>query len=88
MPLGRLPDHLNHEWAGSGPFGPRRVGVHRKRGGMTDIHVTERSEQTTAVLRERVPMGEMPAFFQRAFHATMAALQAQGVHQQDLQPNE
>jgi effector-binding domain-containing protein len=47
---------------------------------MTEILVTERSEQTTAVLRERVPMGEMPAFFERAFHATMAAMQAQGVH--------
>ncbi len=47
---------------------------------MTEIHLTERPEQTTAVLRERVPMGELPDFFQRAFHATMAAMQAQGVH--------
>lgn len=46
---------------------------------MTDIHITERDEQPTAGIRESVPMAEMTDFFSRAFHDTMAAMQAQGV---------
>lgn len=34
---------------------------------------------TVAALRETVPMAELPSFFDRAFHATMAAAQGQGV---------
>lgn len=34
---------------------------------------------TVAALRETVPMSEMPSFFERAFHATMAAAQEQGI---------
>lgn len=34
---------------------------------------------TVAALRETVPMAEMPGFFERAFHATMAAAQEQGI---------
>lgn len=53
------------------------------RGGMTNIEpiqVTEHAEQPTAVLHERVPLGDLPQFFGRAYHATMAAMQAQGLH--------
>lgn len=34
---------------------------------------------TVAALRETVPMPELPGFFERAFHATMAAAQGQGI---------
>jgi effector-binding domain-containing protein len=47
---------------------------------MTDIQITERAEQQTAGVRERVPMAELTEFFGRAFGQTMAALEAQGVH--------
>ncbi|MBF4992694.1 GyrI-like domain-containing protein [Arthrobacter gandavensis] len=46
---------------------------------MTDIELTERSEQATAGVREQVPMGEMAEFFARAFQQTIAALREQGV---------
>lgn len=46
---------------------------------MAEITVTERTEQPTACLREVVPMNAMPQFFERTFHAVMAALQQQGV---------
>jgi len=45
----------------------------------TDPHVVALEPTTVLALRETVPMGELPAFFDRAFHATMAAAQAQGV---------
>ena len=45
---------------------------------MTEIRIREHAEQPTAVLREQVPMSELPEFFQRAFGAVMAAVQAQG----------
>lgn len=47
---------------------------------MTEIQIIERDEQPTAAVRERVPISELPAFFARAYHRTMTALQAQGVH--------
>jgi effector-binding domain-containing protein len=47
---------------------------------MTEIKIIEREEQPTAAVRERVPISELPQFFQRSYHATMAALQAQGLH--------
>lgn len=34
---------------------------------------------TTAVLRERVPMTDLTAFFDRAFHASSSALERQGI---------
>jgi effector-binding domain-containing protein len=46
---------------------------------MADIHVIQHDEQLTAGIREQVPMGELTAFFARAFHDTMAYLQSQGV---------
>jgi effector-binding domain-containing protein len=47
---------------------------------MTEIQLTEHVEQPTAVVRERVALGDLPQFFGRAYHATMAAIQAQGLH--------
>ena len=47
---------------------------------MNEITLFERQEQATAVIRERVPMNELPQFFARAYQATMAAAQAQGRH--------
>lgn len=46
---------------------------------MTEIQIVDAPLQHTAVLRERVPMAEMTAFFARAFHETMAAMRAQRV---------
>ncbi len=46
---------------------------------MTEIRLTDRSEEHTAVLREQVPMAQLPEFFHRAFAAAMAQVQAQGV---------
>ncbi|WP_431245555.1 GyrI-like domain-containing protein [Leifsonia xyli] len=45
---------------------------------MTDIAITEHTEQPTAVLRARIPLNELQGFFSRAFPAAAAALQAQG----------
>ena len=42
--------------------------------------MTEHEEQVTAVVRERVPMSELPQFFGRALHQAMAAVRAQGRH--------
>lgn len=47
---------------------------------MTDVRLTEREEQPTAVVRGTIPTGELPEFFARAFRETMAAIQAQGLH--------
>lgn len=47
---------------------------------MTDIAVVQHSEQPTAVLHERVPLADLPAFFARAFQETAAELQVQGRH--------
>ena len=47
---------------------------------MTEIHLIERDEQATAAVRERVPVSELPQFFDRVYHETMAALTAQGLH--------
>lgn len=47
---------------------------------MTEIKLTEHDEQATAVIHERVPLTELPQFFGRAYHSTMAALEAQGLH--------
>lgn len=46
---------------------------------MTNIHITEHVEQSTAAVREMVPIAELADFFSRAFQDTMAALQEQGV---------
>jgi effector-binding domain-containing protein len=47
---------------------------------MTEIKIIQRDEQPTAAVRERVPVSELPQFFDRVYHQTMAALQAQGLH--------
>ena len=47
---------------------------------MSDIRITQRTEQSTAGVRAQVPMAELTDFFGRAFGETMAALQAQGLH--------
>lgn len=41
---------------------------------MTEIQLTDHTEQPTAVIHERVPISEMPQFFGRAYHDSMAAL--------------
>lgn len=46
---------------------------------MTEIRVTERAEEQTAVVREQMAMAALPEFFHRAFNAAMAQAQAQGV---------
>lgn len=35
---------------------------------MAEIKITEREEQPTAAVRGRVPISELPQFFQRAYH--------------------
>lgn len=45
----------------------------------TGVRLVQRPEQPTAVVREKVPMNELPEFFGRAFGAVMAAVQNQGV---------
>lgn len=45
---------------------------------MTEIRLRDHTEQHTAVLREQIPMSGLPEFFQRAFGAVMAAVEAQG----------
>lgn len=47
---------------------------------MSEIAVTEHTEQPTAVVRERVRLDQLPGFFSRAFREAAAALQAQGRH--------
>jgi effector-binding domain-containing protein len=47
---------------------------------MSDIRITEHNEQATAGVRQTVPMTELTEFFGRAFGATMAALEASGIH--------
>jgi len=44
---------------------------------MTEMRVVELAEQRTAALREQVPMDALPEFFDRAFGAVMAVMQAQ-----------
>ena len=44
------------------------------------IRLTEQPMQATAVVHERVPLQELPAFFERAFHAAFQAVEAQGLH--------
>lgn len=46
---------------------------------MVDIEIVERAEQQTACVRESVPMDAVSAFFARAFHDTLATMQAQGI---------
>lgn len=46
---------------------------------MTEISVTERVEQPTAGVRQKVRMSELTEFFGRAFEQTMAAMTAQDV---------
>lgn len=45
---------------------------------MTEIKIITTQEQPTAVVRERVPLDQLSAFFQRAFTATMQALVERG----------
>ncbi|MFF1384422.1 GyrI-like domain-containing protein [Arthrobacter sp. NPDC058288] len=45
----------------------------------TGIRLVQRPEQATAVVREKVPMNELPEFFGRAFGAVMAAARDQDV---------
>ena len=47
---------------------------------MTEIRMTDHAVQQTAVVREQLPMNQLPEFFHRAFTAAMAQAQAQGVH--------
>jgi AraC family transcriptional regulator len=45
-----------------------------------DIRVVELREQRTAVVHERVAMNALPPFFDRAFGAVSAAMEAQRLH--------
>jgi effector-binding domain-containing protein len=45
---------------------------------MSDFTVSERAARPTAVVRGKIPMSELPAFFGRAFMAVDAALRARG----------
>lgn len=45
---------------------------------MDDYEVIDLAPQPTAVLRGRLPVTELPGFFERAFHATWEAIEAQG----------
>lgn len=45
----------------------------------TGIRLVQRTEQPTAVVREKVPMNGLPEFFGRAYGAVMAAAEQQGV---------
>lgn len=47
---------------------------------MAEIRMTEHQAQVTAVVRERVPVADLPQFFGRALHQAMSAVQAQGRH--------
>lgn len=47
---------------------------------MSEIEIREHGEQATAVVRQRVPLSELPQFFSRAYHEAMTAIQAQGRH--------
>lgn len=47
---------------------------------MTEIAIVEHIEQPTAVVRDRVRLDQLAAFFSRAFEEAAAALQAQGRH--------
>ena len=47
---------------------------------MATISISERTEQPCAVVRERVRIDQLPAFFSRAFADAMTALTAQGRH--------
>lgn len=46
---------------------------------MADIRIVDHPLEQTAVMREQVPMARLTEFFPRAFGATMAAAQAQGL---------
>ena len=46
---------------------------------MVAFEIVERDAQAAAVVRGRVPLGELPDFFGRAYGAVMEALSAQGV---------
>lgn len=58
----------------------RTVHIGAERGGMTEIRMTEHQAQMTAVVRERVPVRDLPQFFGRALSKAMSAVQAQGRH--------
>lgn len=45
---------------------------------MSEITITDLSEQPMACIREHVRVDAMPQFFDRVFHAVMAAVQRQG----------
>jgi len=47
---------------------------------MTEIRMTEHQAQLTAVVRERVPVKDLPQFFARALHQALEAMQSQGHH--------
>lgn len=44
-----------------------------------EITATQRQEQPTAMVREKVPMAELSDFFGRAFSSVMAAVQERGL---------
>jgi effector-binding domain-containing protein len=46
---------------------------------MTTFAVQKLEPQTAAVVRAEVPLRELPAFFQRAFHRAMRAVEKQGL---------
>lgn len=46
---------------------------------MTSFDLVNRPQQLTAVIHERVPMKELPQFFERAFGGVMGAIEHQGV---------
>lgn len=44
-----------------------------------DVRIVDLQEQQTAVMREKVAMNALPEFFDRAFAAVSAAMEAQGL---------
>src|SRR5215207_4452329 len=44
-----------------------------------DVSIVDLQEQQTAVMREKVAMNALPEFFDRAFAAVSAAMEAQGL---------
>jgi effector-binding domain-containing protein len=44
---------------------------------MSDIHVIHTPAQHTAVVREQVPLAELPAFFEQAYGRVLAVVRAQ-----------
>lgn len=46
---------------------------------MADVAITTIQPQPTAVVRGEVPAGDLPAFFERAFHAVLDTTARQGI---------